>query len=173
MIAPPLASRSWKLRAAVAAAVVLASCLAIPVGWAAVKTAGAGRGEATPVAAADAYLLAAFAEYGDGLGVERCLCDSRRDALLEETNKMREQLAATGKSIKVESSDWREVDADGTVSVQIHLRFTDVAASGGPIFIVGKSHEWRFKTKHERGLDSGWKVCRIDAPPLCGTHIRC
>ncbi|MFE0530625.1 hypothetical protein ACFW0V_23815 [Micromonospora parva] len=173
MIARPHLPRSWPLRLAIIAALLATGCLAVPAGWAVVKTAQAGKGEADPIAAANAYLLAAFAEYGDGFGVERCLCDSRRDDLLEETSRMRGVIKATGRSIKVESSDWKRVDSEGTVSATIKLRFSEVATDGRPIFVVGAGHEWRFKTKQERGIDGGWKVCRIDAPPLCGTHIRC
>ncbi|MGW1451173.1 hypothetical protein ACWCO3_23220 [Micromonospora sp. NPDC002411] len=137
------------------------------------RTAEASKGEADPIAAANAYLLAAFAEYGDGLGIERCLCDSRRKDLLKEASKMRDQLSAAGTGIKVVSSDWKEIDSDGMVSAQISLRFTSVDAAGRTMFLAGSRHEWRFQTKEERGMDRGWKVCRVDAPSLCGNHLRC
>ncbi|MEV5690706.1 hypothetical protein [Micromonospora globbae] len=174
VIAPPLASRSWRLRAAVAVAVILASCLAVPVGWAAIKTAEAGKGEPTPIAAANAYLLATFAWGGDGLGVDRCLCDSRRAELLEEAEQMRRQLASAGPGVKVESAGWKTIDSTGLVSAQVSFVFTEVdAVSGRTLFYKGTAHEWKFHTKQERGIDGGWKVCRVDAPPICGTHIRC
>ncbi|MEU5943557.1 hypothetical protein ABZ807_31335 [Micromonospora sp. NPDC047548] len=105
MIAPSLASRSRRLRAAVAAAVVLASCLAVPVGWAAVKTAELDRGEPTPVAAGNAFLLAVFNGSDDELGIRRCLCDDREAELLAEARAWRAEVAAVNSKITVESTD--------------------------------------------------------------------
>ncbi|MFG1656876.1 hypothetical protein ACGFIY_10150 [Micromonospora chersina] len=157
----------------IAVALGLMACLAVPAGWAVVKTVQAGQGEPTPIAAANAYLLAVF-ETQDGLGVDRCLCDELRADLLRDGRQLREQLAANaGPGVKVESSDWKTID-DGTVSAMVNLRFTQVdAITGSVMLIAGTSHEWRFYTKQERGIDAGWKVCRVDAPPLCGTHLRC
>ncbi|MFD2767246.1 hypothetical protein [Micromonospora eburnea] len=174
MIAPLLASRSWRLRAAVAAAVVLVSCLAVPVGWAAIETVEADRGEATPVAAANAFLLAVFNGSDDELGIRRCLCDDRESELLTEVRAWRTKVAAAKSEIKVESSDWKALDSDGIVSATIAFRFAQVdEITGGVTFISGSRHEWRFHAKRERGIGGGWKVCRVDAPPLCGTHVRC
>ncbi|MBL6277513.1 hypothetical protein JMF97_15240 [Micromonospora fiedleri] len=137
------------------------------------KTVEAGRGEATPVAAADAYLLAVFAST-DGFGVDRCVCDDRRSELLADADLMRRQVAATGRDFKVQGTDWKAIAGGGTVSAQVKFIVTDVdAATGRVLFVHGTAHEWVFHTKRERGIDGGWKVCRIDAPPLCGTHIRC
>ncbi|MEU5949623.1 hypothetical protein ABZ793_29265 [Micromonospora sp. NPDC047465] len=174
MIAPPLALRSWRLRAAVAVAVALAACLAVPVGWAAVKTVEADRGEATPVAAAHAYLLAVFNGSGDELGIRRCLCDDREAELMAEARAWRAEVAAMNSEIKVESADWKTVGSDGTVSATIAFRFTLTdQATGSVTFVRGSEHEWSFRVKQERGVGGGWKVCRVDAPPLCGSHLRC
>ncbi|MFI7509598.1 hypothetical protein ACIBSS_22530 [Micromonospora aurantiaca] len=174
MIAPPHASRSWRLRAAVAVAAVLATCVAVPIGWAAVKTVEADRGEATPVAAANAYLLAVFDGSGDELGIRRCLCDNRQSELLAEARALRAEVAKVKTDIKVDSVDWKSLDSDGVVSALISFRFTLIDPTTGSVtFIKGSQHEWRFQATKERGIDSGWKVCRLDAPPLCGTHLRC
>ena len=68
-----------------AVAVVLAGCLAVPLAGHAVKTAEADRGEATPVAAANAYLLTVFSGCSDGEpGIRRCLYHDRESELLAE-----------------------------------------------------------------------------------------
>lgn len=173
MITPRPLPRSWPLHLALALVVVVAACLAVPAGWAVVKTAEASKGEATPIAAANAYLLAVFAWGGDGLGVDRCVCDSRRDELLKEAAHMRDQVTGADTGIKVEASDWT-TKSGGVVSAQVSFVFTDVDATNGQtLFYKGTAHEWRFHTKQERGIDGGWKVCRVDAPPLCGNHLRC
>lgn len=46
-------------------------------------------------------------------------------------------------------------------------------ANGRVTFIKGTSHEWQFKTRKERGIQGGWKVCKVDAPELCGNYLRC
>jgi hypothetical protein len=174
MIAPPLASRSWRLRTAVALATILAACLAVPVGWAAVKTVEADRGEATPVAAANAYLLAVFDGSDDELGIRRCLCGSRQSELLTEARALRAELAKVKTDAKVESADWKSLESDGAVSALISFRFTLIDPNTGSVtFMKGSQHEWRFQATKERGVDGGWKVCRVYAPPLCGNHIRC
>ncbi|MGC5330666.1 hypothetical protein [Micromonospora sp. DT62] len=174
MIAPPLTTQSWRLPAAVAAAAILAACLAAPVGWAAVKTVAADRGEATPVAAAHAYLLAVFNGSGEELGIRRCLCDSRQSELLTEARALRAEFARVNTDAKVESADWKSLDSDGNVSALISFRFTLIDPTTGSVtFMKGSQHEWRFQATKERGIDGGWKVCRLNAPPLCGTHLRC
>ena len=91
MIALPLphvhgdSARSWRLRAAAAVAAALAGCLAVPLAGHAVKTVEADRGEATPVAVANAYLLAVFS--GCSVGeprIRRCLYRDRESELLAE-----------------------------------------------------------------------------------------
>ncbi|MEV6811821.1 hypothetical protein [Micromonospora sp. NPDC051296] len=177
MIASPHLARSWVVRAVIAAvAGVAALCLGVPAGfagWAAVKTAQAGRGEETPAAAAHAYLLAIFAS-PDGLGVDRCVCSNRRTDLLQEARDLREQMQVVGSRAKVESTGWTTDDNTGTVSAMVSFRFTDIdPETGRTTFYSGTPHEWRFHTRQERGISGGWKVCRLEAPPLCGNHIRC
>lgn len=173
MIVRPHTARSWRVRAAVVTAVACAACLAVPAGWAVVRTVDAGQGEETPIAAANAYLLATF-QAGGGTGVDRCLCDAHRSELLRQVDRMRDEVAASGADIKIEAADWTEGDPSGTVSARVNFRFTYVDPANGRVtFIKGTSHEWRFKTKKERGIQGGWKVCRVDAPELCGNHLRC
>ncbi|TDB69730.1 hypothetical protein [Micromonospora sp. KC721] len=74
----------------------------------------------------------------------------------------------------MESADWKPLDSEGTVSALISFQFTLIdPTTGSATFMKGSQHEWRFQETQERGIDGGWKICRVDAPPLCGNHIRC
>ncbi|MFG3576763.1 hypothetical protein [Micromonospora chersina] len=138
------------------------------------KTLDAGKGEPSPVAAANAYLLAVFSGSDDELGLRRCLCSGQEAELMAEAREWRAKVAAANSEIKVESSHWETLDANGTVSATIAFRSTHVDQFTGRVtFIRGSEHEWRFQTTQERGIDGGWKVCRVNAPPLCGAHLRC
>lgn len=174
MVASAPLLRSWRVRASIAAAITLTGCLAVPAGWAVVKTAEAGQGEPTPVAAANAYLLATFAS-SDGLGIDRCVCSGRPRRALKTAQELRREFEAhAGDGVKVESFDWRESSSTGLVSAMVGFRFTRVDPETGSVtFISGTKHEWRFHTMREQGISGGWKVCRVEAPALCGTHIRC
>ncbi len=169
------ASRPWHTRIATAAAIAAAlACVGVPAVRAVVRTAQAGAGEDTPVAAANAYLRAVF-ESGDSLAISRCLCSDNRDELFREARDLRRQVEPyTTFGVKVESSDWRTSDSDGTVSARVNLRFTQIdPATGSVTFTGGPVHEWRFRTRDDGGISGGWKVCDIDAPPMCDMHLRC
>ncbi|MFD2768401.1 hypothetical protein [Micromonospora eburnea] len=159
---------------AAAVIVVALVCLGRPAWRAVVGTVEAVRGETTPIAVANAYLEAVF-ESGDDLGIDRCLCTEGRDDLLREARDLREQVKRQAVfDIKIESSDWRTTDSDGTVSALVNLQFTQIDPTTGNVVLVeGSPHEWRFHTRQERRVGGGWKVCRVDAPPLCGTYLRC
>ncbi|MEU5943551.1 hypothetical protein ABZ807_31305 [Micromonospora sp. NPDC047548] len=107
MIASPPSLRSWRVRALIASAIAVTACLGVPAGWAVVKTLDAGKGEPTPVAAANAYLLAVFSGSDDELGIRRCLCSGQEAELLAEAREWRSKVAAANSEIKVTSSDWK------------------------------------------------------------------
>ncbi|GLX00181.1 hypothetical protein Misp02_42670 [Microtetraspora sp. NBRC 16547] len=74
-----------------------------PVGWAAVKPVEADRGEATPVAAANAYLLTMFSGSDGEPGIRRRLYRDRESEPLAEVRAWRAKVAAVDSEIKVES----------------------------------------------------------------------
>ncbi|TDB93848.1 hypothetical protein E1091_11490 [Micromonospora fluostatini] len=166
---------AWRRRAATAAVVAaVISCVGFPVRQAAIRAFDEMRGEPTSTAAAEAYLRAVF-ESGDSSAISRCLCSEDLDARFREARELRRQIepyAVFG--VRVESSGWRTVGSDGTVAAMVDLHFTRIDPTTGAVTTTsGTAHEWRFHTREERGLRGGWKVCRIDAPPLCDTYLRC
>ncbi|WP_433388697.1 hypothetical protein [Micromonospora sp. KLBMP9576] len=175
MIETPSTARRWRTRAALAVALVIGvTCLGAQLRQGFMKTVEAARGEETPVAVANAYLRAVF-ETGDSADINRCLCGDNRDELFQQARALRKQVephAAFG--VEVETSDWHTIDSDDTVSAFVSVRFTQIdPATGAVTSTGGTAHKWQFRTTKERGPSGGWKVCRIDAPPLCGTHLRC
>ncbi|MFG1760643.1 hypothetical protein [Micromonospora echinofusca] len=172
MIEMPSTARQWRRRATVAAAIAFAvACVGWPVRQAVTRAIEAGGGEKTPAAAAEAYLLAVFQpdEHPD---INRCLCGDNRDELFRQARDLRKQVESQVTfGVRVEATNWHS-DADGTVSAMVDLRFTEVAPSGN-ITLTGATHRWRFETTEEGGVGGGWKVCRVDAPPLCGIYLRC
>ncbi|MFI6332151.1 hypothetical protein ACIBBG_28050 [Micromonospora chersina] len=111
---------------------------------------------------------------GDELGIRRCLCDDRESELLTDARNWRTEVAAAKSDVKVEASGWKMLDGDGNVSAAIAFRFTMVdQVTGRVTFIRGSEYQWRFRAKRERGIGGGWRICRVDAPPLCGSHLRC
>ncbi|RLK24641.1 hypothetical protein DER29_2558 [Micromonospora sp. M71_S20] len=173
MIEPPLTGRQWRRRATIAAAVVFAvACIGAPVRQAVTRAIEAGRGEKTPAAAAEAYLLAVF-QPDDNPDINRCLCGDNRDELFRQVRDLRKQVESRVTfGVRIETTNWQTDDSDGTVSAMVDLRFTEVDPSGSVTF-TGATHRWRFHTTEEGGISGGWKVCRVDAPPLCGTYLRC
>ena len=177
MIAMSPSGRSWRARAVTAATIAATvACVGGPARWAVVRTFQAERGETTPAAAADAYLEAVF-ESGDSLEINRCLCGDARDDLFREARKLREQVESQANfGLEVESSDWHTSESEDTVSAMVNFRVTQIdPATGGVSFVEGPAQRWRFHTREEGGIGGGWKVCRIEAPPLCGagTVNRC
>ncbi|WP_433530459.1 hypothetical protein ACQPYA_30655 [Micromonospora sp. CA-263727] len=175
MIAMSPTPRPARARAATAVAIAVGiACVGVPAGQAVVRTIEAGRGEQTAAAAANAYLVAVF-ESGDSLDINRCLCAENRDKLFREALDLRKQVAPHAPfGVTVTSSNWQPNDTDDTVSALVNLQITQIdSTTGGLTFIEGTAHEWRFLTRKEQGMSGGWKVCRIDAPPLCGTLLRC
>ncbi|MGC4767236.1 hypothetical protein ACLQ20_30750 [Micromonospora sp. DT46] len=172
MLKMPLTARQWRRRATVAAAVAFAiACIGAPVRQAVTRAIEAGRGEKTPAAAAEAYLLAVF-QPDENPDINRCLCGENQDELFRQARDLRKQVESQVTfDVRVETTNW-QTDPDGTVSAMVDLRFTEVDSTGNVTF-TGATHRWRFHTTEEKGLGGGWKVCRVDAPPLCGTYLRC
>jgi hypothetical protein len=167
----------WRFRVATAAAIVLATvCVLGPARQSALRAFEAGRGEETPTAAAQAYLAAVF-ESGDSAEINQCLCADNRDELFRQARDLRKQVERqAGFGVRVETSNWQPIGTEeGTVTVMVSLRTTTIdPATGGVSFPGGDAHAWRFTATEEGGpTGDGWKVCRVDAPPLCGTYFRC
>ncbi|MGC4806624.1 hypothetical protein [Micromonospora sp. DT233] len=172
---PPV--RRWRSRAVAVAAVAFAvACIGAPARQAVVRAFEAGRGEQTPTAAAQSYLAAVF-ESGDSAKINQCLCADNRDELFRQARDLRKQVDQQATfGLRVETSGWQSIGSEeGTLTVLVSLRTTTIdPATGGVSFPGGDAHAWRFTAKEEGGLTGdGWKVCRVDAPPLCGTYFRC
>ncbi|MER7420521.1 hypothetical protein ABT346_27700 [Micromonospora peucetia] len=168
MIAMPLTARQWRTRALTAAAVAFAvTCIGWPVRQAVMGAVETWQGPKTPVAAAKAYLLAVF-EPGDSPGINGLLCSENRDELFREALALRKQVEPHATfGVKVESTDWHTIDSGGGVSAMVNLRFTKIDPTTGDVtFTGGTVQKWQFHTKEERGISGGWKVCRVEAPPL-------
>ncbi|MFY1705004.1 MULTISPECIES: hypothetical protein [Micromonospora] len=158
--------------AALTAAAV--SCVGLPAGRVVLRGFTAMRGEATSTAAAEAYLRAVF-ESGEGTEISRCLCGEDHDARFREARELRRQIEPYASfGVDVDATNWRRIGTEGTVAATVNLRFTQIdPGTGNVTFTEGTPTQWRFHTREEQGLTGGWKVCRIEAPPLCGTYLRC
>lgn len=100
-----------------------------------------------------AALLAVFNGSDDELGIQRCLCSGRESEVLAQARSWRAKVAAARAEIRVESSSWKTLDADGAVSALVAFRFTQIDPTTGSVtFIRGSEHEWRFRAEQERGI---------------------
>ncbi|MEV4716656.1 hypothetical protein AB0J94_05595 [Micromonospora noduli] len=154
-------------------AVVLALCAGAPVAvagtWAAVKTYQAGKGEPTPVAAVDVFMLAMSS--GDELGIGGALAPQRYDELLDEWRSIRRDIERTEPAVSKVAAEDFEVDNQDDDRAQVVTQVHGVwfPTDGSGLFIHGTPHPWRFQVRRDAG---GWRVWSVDAYPWCGGHVR-
>jgi hypothetical protein len=115
----------------------------------------------------------------DDLRFDRLLCDSRRRALRAQAERLADAVKAATTSaglglLHAETGPDSQVTTTGTratVSTSVALMFTvtDPARGGGPTYFRVNTPRWTF----DLVSDDGWRVCRVDAPDLCATALRC
>lgn len=166
--------RPGRVRLAIVAGIVGAAVLAVGAAVAGVVVRGtlaAERGAENAIAAADGWVVAL--NYGqDPPG--GYLCPDRFDGLRRQAAELRQTIDrhARGNTVRVGSRDWRE-QGNGDraeVTAEVYLQFT---APGETLTVAGTPHPWRFTVERFGGIGAGWKVCQVDPPELCGTHLRC
>ncbi|WP_433308069.1 hypothetical protein ACQP2F_46460 (plasmid) [Actinoplanes sp. CA-030573] len=143
--------------------------LGVPVVWFLRTTIEAGRGEVSPDAAANSYLMALG--YGQEEGLLALLDDEHQGELLEQWKAYRAEM--TGTDPPPAKLDF------GTLTVgPIHDHraevTTDVAASWAQTDENGRlqmyrsqAYQWRIETRE----DDGWRVSVVHAPAWCGGYV--
>ncbi|MFE2613337.1 hypothetical protein ACFXA2_06965 [Micromonospora chalcea] len=140
--------------------------MAVPVSWAVRKQAEADRGEATPEAAVNVYVLQMSS--GERIGLSRVLAGRRHDELLLQWREYRGEMERGNVPSKLEVVGPIDVedqaDNRATVTAQVHAVWWNEQVS-----LSGTAHPWRFETRRYAG---GWRVWAADLPPWCGVHVR-
>ncbi|RZU72012.1 hypothetical protein EV384_0351 [Micromonospora kangleipakensis] len=140
--------------------------VAVPVSWAVLRQAEAERGEATPDAAVNVYVLQMRS--GEEIGLSRVLVAGRHDELLRQWRQYRGEMERGNLPSKLETVGPIEVedqdDDRATVTVQVHAIWWNEQAN-----LSGEAHPWRFETRRDAG---GWRVWAAELPPWCGVHVR-
>ncbi|MDI5937933.1 MULTISPECIES: hypothetical protein [unclassified Micromonospora] len=157
--------RRWVLYLAAGLALCVAGPAAAGAGWVATKTVEADRGQPTPDAAANVFMLAVSS--GEELGLRAALAPSRRDELVDEWRRIRGDITRTSPQPSKVSAGVFVVDDQGDDRAQV---VTEVQAVWwGTVSMAGTPHAWRFETRRDGG---GWRVWSVDPHPWCGGHVR-
>jgi hypothetical protein len=134
-------------------------------------------GAANPGAAVNIYFLSGpmggfggFGRADDSIDFDRVLCDERRDELHEQAASFAATLDRP-RFQEIEAFDDQVTMAGdrATVVTQVQVSF----AGSDPNRIItytSKPVPWTF---HTVNVDGRWRVCQVDAPPICGTLINC
>jgi hypothetical protein len=147
----------------------------VPAVWFVRATVDAGRGEASPAAAANAYLLALG--YSEQEGLLPLLDDGAEDELLRQWADLRTAMAATeswGAPSRLNVGDLDEgpiVDGQATVTAGVSATWWGRGGTPGTS-VESETLPWRIVTRD----DDGWRVVKVDAPPWCGPGgyvVRC
>jgi hypothetical protein len=150
--------------------VLLVCCCGVPVGvplwWVVSQTVKAGKGEASPAAAATVYLM--DLGYGRDSDNELPLFDDDRQAeLVQQWNALRATMAAAamGAPSAFDSGTLDVGPIEGgraTVTTSVVATWWSKTGGGGSL----RSHAlpWTFETRD----DDGWRISRVTAPPWCG-----
>jgi hypothetical protein len=145
----------------------------LPVWWATSETLDAGRGEASPTAAATVYVLALG--YGDDAPLP-LLYDEAQGNLTRQWLDLRTAMAATegGGPSRLNMVDMRVgAVAGGRAVVEVDVSATWWGRGGSPnTSLESSAHTWRIETIE----DDGWRVTAVHAPPWCGADgyvVRC
>ncbi len=158
--------RHWPWVALSLVAVLCAGVVAVPVSWAVLRQAEAERGEATPDAAVNLYVLRMSS--GERIGLSRVLAGRRHDELLRQWREYRGEMERGNVPSKLEVVGPIDVEdqADDRATVTAHVHavwWTD------QVNLSGTAHPWRFETRRDA---SGWRVWSAELPPWCGVHLR-
>jgi hypothetical protein len=146
--------------------VLCTGIVAVPVSWAVLQQAEAERGEATPDAAVNVYVLQMSS--GEEIGLSRVLAASRHDELLRQWRQYRGDMERANVPSKLETVGPIDVEDQGddraTVTAQVRPTWWNEQ-----INLSGTAHPWRFETRRDSG---GWRVWAADLPSWCGVHVR-
>ncbi|GAA4565227.1 hypothetical protein GCM10023176_12810 [Micromonospora coerulea] len=147
-------------------AVLCSGIVAVPVSWAVLRQAEAERGEATPEAAVNVYVLRMSS--GEELGPSRVLVDERHEELLRQWRRYRGEMERANIPSKLETVGPIDVEdlGDDRAKVTAHVH---AIWWGGQMSLSGAAHPWRFQTRQDAG---GWRVWAAELPPWCGVHVR-
>ncbi|PWU46039.1 hypothetical protein DLE60_21525 [Micromonospora globispora] len=120
----------------------------MPVSWAVLRQAEAERGETTPDAAANVYILKMSS--GEELGLSRVLVAGRHDELLRQWRQYRGEMQRAEVPSKLEvvgRIGVEDQDEDrATVAAQVHAVWWN-----DRIYLSGTAHPWRFETRRDAG----------------------
>jgi hypothetical protein len=142
--------------------------IGVPVAWALRLTIEASKGEKTPDAAVNVYLLALGYNNEDGL---LPVLDNRsQDSLLSQWRAYRD--AMQGTDPKPSRLDFGSLDVTsiraGRAEVTTGIAATWWGTDGRAESYRSQEHAWVFETRE----DNGWQVSAVRAYPWCGGYVR-
>ncbi|MDZ5447865.1 hypothetical protein U2F26_35090 [Micromonospora sp. 4G57] len=140
--------------------------MAVPVSWAVLRQAEAERGEATPGAAVNVYVLKMSS--GEELGLTRGLAAGHHDELLRQWRRYRGEMERANVPSKLETVGPIDVEDQGDDRAKVTAQVRPIWWNG-PTSLSGAAHAWRFETRRDAG---GWRVWAVDLPTWCGVHVR-
>lgn len=158
--------RHWPWVVLSLVAVLCTGIVAVPVSWAVLKQAEAERGEASPDAAVNVYVLQMSS--GEELGLSRVLAARHRDELLRQWRHYRGEMQRGEVPSKLGTVGPIDVDSqgEGRATVTVHVR---AIWWRGQTILNGTEQPWRFEARRD---DGGWRVWAANLPPWCGVHVR-
>lgn len=158
--------RHWPWVVLSLVAVLCTGIVAVPVSWAARKQVEADRGEATPEAAVNVYVLQMSS--GEEIGLSRVLAGKRHDELLRQWRQYRGEMERGNVPSRLGTRGPFDVEHQGddraAVTIHVHAIWWQERVN-----LDGEAHPWRFETWRDAG---GWRVWAADLPPWCGVHVR-
>lgn len=141
----------------------------VPVAWVFRETVSAGRGEKSPDAAANAYLLALG--YGQEEGLLPLLDNEHQGELLKQWRAYRAEMSATDPAPA--RLDFGGLDVAPVVDGRAEVR-ADVSATwwttgdgGRTSMYRSDAYPWRIETRE----DDGWRVSKVQTPAWCGGYV--
>ncbi|WP_200215624.1 hypothetical protein [Micromonospora coerulea] len=147
-------------------AVLCTGVVAVPVSWAVRRQVEADRGEASPDAAVNVYVLQMSS--GEEIGLSRVLAGRRHDELLRQWRQYRGEMGRGNVPSKLEVVGLIDVEDQGddraTVTAEVHAIWWNEKVN-----LSGDAHPWRFQARRDAG---GWRVWAVDLPLWCGVHVR-
>jgi hypothetical protein len=146
--------------------VALALCCgvaAVPVIWFIRETAAAERGEVSPTAAVNVYVLQTSS--GDEFELVRVLAKPRREELLRQWRAYQVEMNRGGRPSELEALAGDEVDQvdEDQAVVVTQVRAIWWPTDGSGLALHGTPHPWRFEVHKDRG---GWRVWAVDPAAL-------
>lgn len=141
----------------------------VPVAWVLRETVAAGRGEASPDAAANSYLMALG--YGQEEGLLPLLDDEHQDQLLKQWKAYRAEM--TGTDPPPARLDFGALtvgpirDGRAEVTADVSATWWSTDANGRVSMYDSSAYTWRIETRE----DDGWRVSVVHAPAWCGGYV--